>query len=155
MDDLRDTLMAYGCIAIRAGDFNGLNDFLEQECGTRLHVAWPERCFIQLRSRSALGPFVGKMGTVCSQGKPHVVEDTWKEDVRSGTFFPGVFNVRGFFLLFLYQVLTSAVRSTCTPSASSRVRALCATNSSCSSGSAAAFTATMTCATASTSWHPP
>ncbi|AND81761.1 tegument protein vICA [Human betaherpesvirus 5] len=68
MDDLRDTLMAYGCIAIRAGDFNGLNDFLEQECGTRLHVAWPERCFIQLRSRSALGPFVGKMGTVCSQG---------------------------------------------------------------------------------------
>lgn len=98
MDDLRDTLMAYGCIAIRAGDFNGLNDFLEQECGTRLHVAWPERCFIQLRSRSALGPFVGKMGTVCSQGKPHVVEDTWKEDVRSGTFFPGVFNVRGFFL---------------------------------------------------------
>ncbi|AAM00686.1 tegument protein vICA [Panine betaherpesvirus 2] len=68
MDDLRDTLLSYGCIAVRAEDFNSLNEFLDQECGARLHVPWPERCYIQLRSRSALGPFVGKMGTVCSQG---------------------------------------------------------------------------------------
>ncbi|AEV80401.1 tegument protein vICA [Cercopithecine betaherpesvirus 5] len=69
MDDLRDTLMAYGCIALHAATPASLFDFLDRESGTRLHVAWPEGAMIQLRPRTLLGHFSPKYYDVCLQGK--------------------------------------------------------------------------------------
>ncbi|QQL10015.1 Cy61/Cy60 [Cynomolgus cytomegalovirus] len=69
MDDLRDTLMAYGCIAVRAQDPASLYTFVDQECGTKLHLAWPDNGYIQLRPRTLMGPFSSKYYDVCCQGK--------------------------------------------------------------------------------------
>lgn len=98
MDDLRDTLMAYGCIAVRAQDPASLYTFVDQECGTKLHLAWPDNGYIQLRPRTLMGPFSSKYYDVCCQG-----EDCWLGRVGGVKGDNGKLTV-----LFCYQESTCA-----------------------------------------------
>ncbi|QQL09852.1 Ba61/Ba60 [Baboon cytomegalovirus] len=69
MEDIHDTLMSYGCIAVHAGNPDKLVEFLNRECGTRLQVAWPENARLQLRPRNLMGHFSSKYYDVCLDGK--------------------------------------------------------------------------------------